>query len=59
MILVVVVLALAVGFLGGSLYEKRAAQSVEVSVGNDDPLKRWLNQCATGEQRCIITGKIQ
>lgn len=62
MILVVVALALAVGFLGGSLYEKRAAQSVEVSVGNDDALKRWLKQCgnARGKQReCIITGEIE
>jgi hypothetical protein len=63
MILVVVVLALAVGFLGGSLYEKKMSQSVEVNVSDDD-MQVWLRKCRAlragmDESRCVITGKIE
>jgi hypothetical protein len=65
MILVVVVLALAVGFLGGSLYEKRSAQSIVLDVDDrftlpykHDELQVWLRQCATSG-KCVIEGKIE
>ena len=57
-VVVVVVLSLAVGFMGGSLYEKRVAQSVEENVLGDDVMQRWLRQCAASGQ-CVIEGKIE
>ena len=51
MIIVVVVLSLAVGFMGGSLYEKRVAQSVEVV--HDDKMKGMLRQCSAALAQCL------
>ena len=73
MIIVVVVLSLAVGFMGGSLYEKRQPQSIlngvdnkmqmcqrfeAAVINNDDEMQRWLRQCATSG-KCVIEGKIE
>ena len=71
---VAVVLALAVGFMGGSLYEKRKPQSILNGVANkiqtwpkDTPglteqdEAAWFNKCLThpDPDKCIITGEIK